>query len=258
MLLCVVFCGAVDSVFATPPQSPNSFVYVLDETNLLATSSKGLIEGDLRAFHALKYGDVYVRLVNSLNGKPIKLAADEYIHSIILNENGSPKIALLLISIGDRQARIAVSPSMSPLVTDVSASGILLDNLLEPMSRGQIGVGIRNTVFALTDLIKERRDLELGSQDAVEVRGGDIATSLFSLASLLSFCFVVVSSWLVSRFTKGKLRNIELVVALVLGVIFSLVGGFGTVIGGLVFATPALVFVVYLCVRYARNWGVDK
>jgi uncharacterized membrane protein YgcG len=243
---CVVL-PAHAQVFGKSPIVPEA--HIADPSHMVSTTTFITIDRQLATFYKSGYGEVYVRLEDSLKGVPIQ----SYTHALLTKlASSSERVAVLVIAKKDRQARIEVSDALSSAVTDVIASKLLEDNLLPAFGRGDVDAGVSDTVTALTDLIVDRKNVVAGSRSALSVRGGDIAFSLISTGALASFFFCFVLVFVIRVVTEKKYRKYDILCTAGLGLLFSLLGGFGSVIGGVVFATPILVVCLLIFDKYTQ------
>jgi uncharacterized protein len=225
------------------PQEPKGNVF--DSADLLSPEAIKNIEEDLVFYSKTSKTDLRVVVVEDIGNIPVSLYAQSLIKKWEIGTSTGGNGVVLLIAKNNRQARIEVVGAIKNSLTDVVASQILEEYLIASFSKGKVDDGVIQTVRAIEGVVLERKEVASTKTGSIEVRTGDILGSLLTKTSLLTFLFCLLVMAIVRARNKKGHRFLGVIVGVALGILFSFVGAFGSVVGGVFIATPVLAVVMF-------------
>ena len=125
-LLSVIFLFVFFSngIFAQPeyPQLKN---YATDLTGTLSSSQINQLNSDLKRFDDATTSQIVFLMINSLDGYPVEMYANELAEKNKIGTKGNDNGILFLVSLRDRKMRIEVGYGLEGALPDALASSIL-------------------------------------------------------------------------------------------------------------------------------------
>ncbi len=208
-------------VFAyTSPGKPTGFVN--DFAKVLATDVVQSLEGKLQSLEKSSGAQVSVVIISSLGDETIETYATRLFEDWGIGQKGKDNGLLILVSTGDREARIEVGYGLEGDVTDLQAGGIVRNIMIPAFKTGDYGAGISGAVDVVSGIIAGTID---GSQYAQGSSGSSKSSFNFDPFTFL-FIFVLFVNILAAILGRTKSWWLGGVLGAIAGTIIGLFTGF--------------------------------
>lgn len=207
--------------------------FVDDYTNTLSVEQKGALESKLARFEAETTNEVFVVIIQNLQGDTIENFANTLFNNWGIGKKDLNNGVLFLISLDERRMRIEVGYGLEPYITDAEAFA-LIDKIAKPAFReGDYFTGIDVVTDSIFDLVSGREVVLEQEQSLVSIFSWDsIFTIVFVLIIFLGSFLARTKSWwaggligviigtIVGFFTDYKLGIVSAIILLPIGLIF--------------------------------------
>ncbi len=169
------------------PEIPSLKNYVNDFTGTLTTDQMRYLEQALREFDDSTSTQIVVLMINSLNGYPIEMYANEVAEKNKIGTKEHDNGILFLIAKKDRKMRIEVGYGLEGALPDALASSILRNEVAPFFKRGDYYKGI---VAGLSAIIKATKGEYTGKPKKKE----SDPIGVFVFYMILFFIFFILAS----------------------------------------------------------------
>jgi len=164
-LLLLLFLLAVNLL--AQPEIPELRQYANDFTNTVVPSQLAQINNELRKFDDVTSNQIILLIVNSLDGYPIDMYANEVAEKNKIGTKGNDNGILFVVAKNDRKMRIEVGYGLEGAVPDAMASSIIRNEVAPYFKQDDYYSGI---IAGLSSIIaatkgEYRRDSRRNSDD---------------------------------------------------------------------------------------------
>ena len=182
LFACVGFFTFTDVAFAFDiPSNPTG--YVNDYANVLTVETKEGLEKQLMVFNASTTNEIAVVTVPDLGGVTIEEYAVKLFEKWKIGKAKEDNGVLLLVSVGDRVARIEVGYGLEGALPDILAKDILNTKILPEFKKGSYSLGVLQGVQAI-----------------MEATQGEYKADKFSSLDVSNFEVVIVFTVIIFQF----------------------------------------------------------
>ncbi len=184
ILIFILFSGL--SIWAQP-EIPILKNYVNDFTGTLTPEQKSYLEQALKEFDDSTSTQIVVLMINSLDGYPIEMYANETAEKNKIGTKEHDNGILFLIAKDDRKMRIEVGYGLEGALPDALASSILRNEVAPYFRKNQYYKGI---VAGLSSIIRAVKGEYTGKPKGKKNNG----LSIFIFYMILFFIFFILAS----------------------------------------------------------------
>jgi uncharacterized protein len=204
------------------PSSPTG--YVNDYANVLTVETKEGLEKQLMVFNASTTNEIAVVTVPDLGGVTIEEYAVKLFEKWKIGKAKEDNGVLLLVSVGDRVARIEVGYGLEGALPDILAKDILNTKILPEFKKGSYSLGVLQGVQAIMEATQgEYKAGKFSSLDGINFEAVIVFT-------------VIIFQFFVAIFARSKSWWAGGIFGGVIGAILAFLGVFGAslLVGSLV------------------------
>ena len=193
------------------PEYPELKSYATDLTGRLSTSQISQLNNDLKRFDEATTSQIVFLMINSLDGYPIEMYANELAQKNKIGTKGNDNGILFIVSINDRKMRIEVGYGLEGALPDALASSILRNEVKPYFKRDMYFEGVRSGLIAISKATVGEYTRDQKEEDEEESGKG------------ISGYFFLIILFLIFRLFSGK-RGGGIGSAILLG---GMLGGMG-------------------------------
>lgn len=223
LFACLGFFTFTDVAFAFDiPSNPTG--YVNDYANVLTVETKEGLEKQLMVFNASTTNEIAVVTVPDLGGVTIEEYAVKLFEKWKIGKAKEDNGVLLLVSVGDRVARIEVGYGLEGALPDILAKDILNTKILPEFKKGSYSLGVLQGVQAIMEATQgEYKAGKFSSLDGINFEAVIVFT-------------VIIFQFFVAIFARSKSWWAGGIFGGVIGAILAFLGVFGAslLVGSLV------------------------
>jgi uncharacterized protein len=146
-LLLAVF--AAHPLHAVPAKVPALTGRINDYASMISPQARAVIEGKLQALEQAESTQIAILTVPSLGGEPIEDYSIRVAEAWKLGDKARDNGILLIVSKGDRKARIEVGYGLEGRVTDLQSGRIISEIIRPALAKGDFDSGFIGAVDAL-------------------------------------------------------------------------------------------------------------
>lgn len=201
------------SVFAQTFPKPQG--YVNDFADLYSASFEKELESDLTTLESSTSAEIAVVTVDTLQDTPIEDYAVKLFENWKIGKRGKDNGVLLLISKGDKEARIEVGYGLEPVITDARAKRIIENQMIPEFRANNYEKGTRDAVSVIKKYIRGETVVEETPKKTPNWSG------FFELIPFLFFGLIYLGSFL----ARSKDYYAGGIVGGVIGLIIGLIVG---------------------------------
>ncbi len=170
----------------TSPGKPTGFVN--DFAQIIDSSSREILEADLRSFAENSEYEITVVTVDTLGGDTVENFAVELFEEWGIGEATKDTGLLILVAEEEREVRIEVGYGLEPVITDIEASYVISDILVPYFRAGNYGLGLVEAVNSIQANIAG--EMELGAYEP-ERRGEIGSLSDYAYSGIILFMILM-------------------------------------------------------------------
>lgn len=181
----LIFFGTATAALAWEPPSPTRAFYVNDYAGVLDSDTQQYIIDSGEVLYARTGAQVVVLTVKDLEGRPLEEYSLEVLRGWGIGDSKKDNGVLILLSTGDRRARIEVGYGLEGALPDGKTGRIQDEYMLPYFREGDYSKGILNGYNAILKEISKEYDIEEGLLGNDKALRKEDETNILSVAILI-------------------------------------------------------------------------
>ncbi|MBU2492192.1 MAG: TPM domain-containing protein [Bacteroidetes bacterium] len=139
----------ISNGISAQPEYPDLKNYATDLSSTLSSSQINQLNNDLKKFDDATTSQIVFLMINSLDGYPIEMYANELAEKNKIGTKGNDNGILFIVSVKDRKMRIEVGYGLEGALPDALASSILRNEVKPYFKRDMYYEGVRSGLIAV-------------------------------------------------------------------------------------------------------------
>lgn len=189
----IAFFVILFSLISFGQNIPKYSGYVNDFAGILSTEQKNSLEKEVRDFEKKTSTEIAVLIVKNLQGYEPVVFAQKTFTEWKIGKKGVDNGVLLLISIENRKARIHTGYGLEGCLPDAMTNKIQRKNLVPAFKAGMYFDGIKATVLAIMETVKnEKFNVADSEKTNKNTNGSSVTAILIIIGGIILICAIVI------------------------------------------------------------------